>query len=143
MIKSWKKIKFFRSKIAIYSTHPQASLKDAQATGEAFSSQKRTSSTSKHEISLLFLFFGVIFALLDSDPATHINSDPCGSESKTLQLTYCTEAVHVQKFISRNSKNLPCTSLRCVYTQTQQGPCILFSIVFTRPPQATTSVFGS
>jgi hypothetical protein len=30
-----------------------ASTKDALATGEAFSPQKRTSSTSKHEISLL------------------------------------------------------------------------------------------
>jgi hypothetical protein len=29
-------------------TYPQASLKDVQDTGEAFSSQKRTYSTSKH-----------------------------------------------------------------------------------------------
>jgi hypothetical protein len=26
-----------------------------------------------------FLFFWVIFALLDPDPATQINADPCGS----------------------------------------------------------------
>jgi hypothetical protein len=32
-------------------------MKDTQATGEAFSSQKRTSSTSKDEKSVLFLFF--------------------------------------------------------------------------------------
>ncbi len=50
-------------------------LKDAQATGEAFSPQKRTSSTSKHEI--LYSFF-VIFSLLDPGPdlATSINADP-------------------------------------------------------------------
>jgi hypothetical protein len=62
---------------------------DAQATGEDFSPQKRTSNTSKHENSVLFSIFVVFFALLDSDPdpqfelldpdpnpATHINADP-------------------------------------------------------------------
>jgi hypothetical protein len=34
-----------------------ASIKDSQATGEAFSPQKRTSSTSKDENSVLFLIF--------------------------------------------------------------------------------------
>jgi hypothetical protein len=56
-------------------------MKDAQATGETFSPQKKTSSTSKDENSVLFLFFGVIFALLDPDP------DPqfvCGSGSGSL-----------------------------------------------------------
>jgi hypothetical protein len=38
------------------------------ATGEAFSPQKRTSSTSKHEIFKLFIFLWVTFALLDPDP---------------------------------------------------------------------------
>jgi hypothetical protein len=52
-----------------------ASIKNAQATGEAFSPQKRTSNTSKHEISLLFSFFVGYFALLDPDPATQINTD--------------------------------------------------------------------
>jgi|LakMenE18May11ns_1017448.scaffolds.fasta_scaffold8893453_1 hypothetical protein len=43
------KTKFFISKIAkIYS---QASIKDVQATGEAFSPKKRTSSISRNEIS--------------------------------------------------------------------------------------------
>jgi hypothetical protein len=32
-------------------TYPQVSIKDAQATGEAFSPQKTTSSTLKHENS--------------------------------------------------------------------------------------------
>jgi hypothetical protein len=52
----------------------------AQATGEAFSSQKRTSSTSKHELLKFFLMW-VIFALLDpdpepEDPLTRLNPDP-------------------------------------------------------------------
>jgi hypothetical protein len=33
------------------------------------------------KILYLFLYFWVIFALLDPDPATHINTDPCGSGS--------------------------------------------------------------
>jgi hypothetical protein len=42
-----------------------ASRKDVQDTKEAFSSQKRTSSTSKHEISDFFsLLLWVIFAVL-------------------------------------------------------------------------------
>ena len=59
-------------------TCPQASTKDVQATGEAFRPQKRTSSTSKHEICSLFLFLWVIFALLvpDPDPLTLLNPDP-------------------------------------------------------------------
>jgi hypothetical protein len=32
-------------------TYPYASIKDVPVTKEVFSSQKRTSSTSKHEIS--------------------------------------------------------------------------------------------
>jgi len=40
------------SKIGIYLSH--VSLKDVQATGEAFSHQKRTSSTLKNEIYYLF-----------------------------------------------------------------------------------------
>ncbi len=37
-------------------TYPDASVKDVQAAGEVFSPQKRASTTSKHEISLLFYF---------------------------------------------------------------------------------------
>jgi hypothetical protein len=55
-------------------------MKDAQATGEAFSSLNSTTFTSKHENSLLFLFLCLIFDLLDpdpdADPATQINADP-------------------------------------------------------------------
>jgi hypothetical protein len=45
-----KKIKHFLVKIAVYCTYPKASIKDVPATEEAFSPQKRTSSTSKHKI---------------------------------------------------------------------------------------------
>jgi hypothetical protein len=36
------------------------------------------------KILYFFLFLWVIFALLDPDPATQINTDPCGSGSATL-----------------------------------------------------------
>jgi hypothetical protein len=38
--------------------------------------QTKTSSTSNHENSLLFLYLWVIFALLDPDAAIQINADP-------------------------------------------------------------------
>jgi hypothetical protein len=38
--------------------YPEASIKDAQATGETFSSQKRTSITLKDENSVFFVFWG-------------------------------------------------------------------------------------
>ncbi len=44
-----KKFDIFWSKIGI--THPWGSIKDVQATGESFTPQKKTSSTSKHKIS--------------------------------------------------------------------------------------------
>jgi hypothetical protein len=44
---------------------PYASLKDVQATEEAFSPQKRTFSTVKHENSEFGSFLWVIFSLLD------------------------------------------------------------------------------
>ncbi len=50
--------------------------KDVQATGEAFSPQNRTFSTSKHEN--FTIFSGIIFALPETvpDPAVKINADP-------------------------------------------------------------------
>ena len=51
-------------------------MKGFQATGEAFSPPKRTSSFSIHEISSLFPFLLVIFVLLDPDPQTQLNPDP-------------------------------------------------------------------
>jgi hypothetical protein len=59
MTKTWenlqlKKIVYFLKEKKLQFTYPYASIKDGQATGEAFSPQKRTYSPSKHENSLLF-----------------------------------------------------------------------------------------
>jgi hypothetical protein len=55
MTKNWKKFPAEKKNIfwilKCNLSIPYASIKDFQATEEAFSSQKRTSSTSKHEIS--------------------------------------------------------------------------------------------
>jgi hypothetical protein len=60
--KNWENINSWKNcvlwwKIAI--NYSWASIKDVQATVEAFTPKKRTSSTSKHEISELFLFLWV------------------------------------------------------------------------------------
>jgi hypothetical protein len=85
-------------KIAIYLS--LASIKDAQAKGEAFSPQKRSSSTSKHDFFFYFyLFFRVIFALLDQAPdpdsATQINADPDPKpwEKVIINKFFCTLSV--------------------------------------------------
>jgi hypothetical protein len=58
----------FYQKLQFTSSYPYASIKDVLTTEEAFSPQKRTSSTSKHENSEFFiLFLWVIFVLLDPD----------------------------------------------------------------------------
>jgi hypothetical protein len=86
-------------------TYPYASIKDVQATGEACSPQKRTSSTSKMKFINFFLsFVGHLLSWIririanpgsdkdpDTDPGTLVNPDPgpqhCNkvpkSESKT------------------------------------------------------------
>jgi hypothetical protein len=51
MTKKFKKFTAEQNDKKVQFTYPYASIKDVQATGEAFSPQKRTSSTSKHEIS--------------------------------------------------------------------------------------------
>jgi hypothetical protein len=47
------------------ASYPQAAIKDVQATTKTYSTQKRTSSTSKHEIPSLFFYFcgSVLFSL--------------------------------------------------------------------------------
>ncbi len=55
-IYSWKFNFYFLDKKLPF-TYPEASIKDAQATGKAFSPQKRSSRTSTHENSLLFPIF--------------------------------------------------------------------------------------
>jgi hypothetical protein len=47
---------------------------DVQATEEAFSPQKRTFSTSKHEIFKFLKYLWVTFALLDPDPVSESES---------------------------------------------------------------------
>ena len=83
-IYSWK-FNFYFLDQKLPFTYPQASTKDAQSTGEAFSPQKRTSITSKHENSVLFFYFCGSFLPswirirnlnADPDPATQINADP-------------------------------------------------------------------
>jgi hypothetical protein len=48
--------------------------------------KRKHPALQKMKILSFFLFFGVIFALLDPDPdpAAQINADPCGSGSETL-----------------------------------------------------------
>jgi hypothetical protein len=54
-IYSWK-FHFYFLDPKLPFIYPKASIKYAQATGEAFNPQKRTSSTSKHENSVPVLF---------------------------------------------------------------------------------------
>jgi hypothetical protein len=61
---------FFWSKIAIYLFLGLYKGR-AQATGEAFSSQKRTSSTLKMTFVNFFIFLWLLFALLDTDQGPH------------------------------------------------------------------------
>jgi hypothetical protein len=67
-IHCWKKIKFLflnKNYNIGTGTHSSAPIKDVQATEEAFSPQKRTSSTSNMKFLNFFLFMWIIFALLD------------------------------------------------------------------------------
>ncbi len=73
-------------------------MKDFRVTEEAFSPQKRTSSTSKHKNLNFFLFLWVIFDLLDPDPDSEsgygsTDLTESGSRSETLEkrLTFPTK----------------------------------------------------
>ncbi len=57
MTKNWKKITAEKNLIFGIKNYPLASLKDVQVTEEAFSSQKRPSNTSKHELLNKFSTF--------------------------------------------------------------------------------------
>ena len=57
-------------------TSPKVYIKDAQATGEAFSPQKPHPALENLKFLPCFLFLWVIFALLDPDPA---DQNQCGS----------------------------------------------------------------
>ncbi len=65
-------------------TYPQAFIKNVQVTEEAFSSQKRPSNTSKHELLTIFLLLWCILVLLDPDQDSESGSgstDPIKSGS--------------------------------------------------------------
>ncbi len=81
-IYSWKDQYFFVQKLQF--TNTETSIMDVQATGEALNPQKRTSSTSKHEISSFFKFLWITFALLDPDPA---DQNQCVSKRMWIQNT--------------------------------------------------------
>jgi hypothetical protein len=77
-----KKSNFWDQKLQF--TYSKASIKDFQVTKEAFSSQKRTSGISKHEISTIytiffyfcgsFLPFWIRIQNTDPDPLTRIRN---------------------------------------------------------------------
>jgi hypothetical protein len=68
---SWK-FYFYLLDKKLQFTYPYAYIKDAQATGEAFSLH----SLQNMKILYFFQLLWVIFALLDPDPATQIYADP-------------------------------------------------------------------
>ncbi len=76
--KNWKKFTaenfYFISKTIIYLS--LGLHKGRPSYKKAFSSQKRTSSNSNHEITYFFLLLWVIFALLDPDPVPNTDPDP-------------------------------------------------------------------
>jgi hypothetical protein len=74
---------FFRSKTTIYLS--LGLQENVQVSEKTFSSQKRPSNTSKHELLNFFLLLWVIFALLDPDPDSESGS---GSGSATLVFCY-------------------------------------------------------
>ncbi len=78
---------FFSSKTTTCHTYPLPSIKDVEVTEEAFSSQKRTSSTTKHEIK----FFSTILGHFcpDSEYESGSNLDPVpkhGAKEKTTTI---------------------------------------------------------
>ncbi len=91
-----KKIYISLIKNAIYLFLGHFKFKDAQATGEAFSPQKRTSSNSKHEISLLFSFVVGHFCPPESGSGSN-NSNTCGSATllETGQAVPCVRVVTI------------------------------------------------
>ena len=105
-------------------TVPYASIKDAQATGETFSPQKRTSSTSKHENSLLFSIYVVNF----SPPGSGSGS---GSGTTTM-------VSYLLKWIQLAGKALACIHciwylwnfiffLSWVIYPLEEGPCCVYT----------------
>ncbi len=84
MTKNWKKYSW--KKNILFWIYSSASLNNAQATGEAFSPQKSTSSTSKHELSSFFSIFECHFCPPVSGSGSR-GSIESGSGSTTLRYT--------------------------------------------------------
>jgi hypothetical protein len=90
---------FFDQKLQfIYS---QASIKSFQATGKAFSPQKKTSSTSKNVTYKLFPIFVGHFCHPGSGSRNHIES---GSGSTTLKETFPRTALYQDEV--KNTKGI-------------------------------------
>ncbi len=97
MTKIWQKIYSWKNKLIILDEklqfpYPSVSIKDIQAPREAFGPQKRTSSTSKHEISKFFSTLVGHFCLPGSGSGyTNLTESKSGSGSETLILAanYC------------------------------------------------------
>jgi hypothetical protein len=85
-------------------------VKDFQATEEAFSPQKRTSSTSKHEISNFFLTFvtlWVIFALLDPELKNSTPKILCGSKYNSTGGSLISKKVTCTEPLMFNTPRIP------------------------------------
>ncbi len=119
MTKNWKKItaekklNFFLNQ-KLQFTYPKASIKNVQVTEEAFSSQKKPSNTSKHELINFFLLLWVIFALLDPDPLTRINPDPIRIRIRIRNPAFYLVSCFIrEKFINFNKFIVKCEWKNC------------------------------
>jgi hypothetical protein len=84
-----KKVKYFFDQ-KLQFTYPYASIKDVKATGEAFSPQKKPSSTSRHEISKLFsIFVGQICPHESGSKSGSGSTDQIESGSKDPDPKHC------------------------------------------------------
>ncbi len=66
--------------------------------------QKRTSSTSKQEISFLFLLLWIIFAFLDPDPGpqTQLNPGPIGIRIRIRNIGYKKAKINYHKITDKD-----------------------------------------
>jgi hypothetical protein len=110
-------------------------MKDVQATGEPIKPQKRTSSTSKPEISKLFknIFVGHDFFLswIRIQPNIINSADPDPKPWETSSILCCNLVIEGLKFVERNAVMLMLRShyTDCTHAFKQSLPaflCVLF-----------------
>jgi hypothetical protein len=96
-------------------TYPCASIKDVQTKGEAFSPQKRTSNTSKHEITVSYFCGSFLLSWIriripnpDQDPLNRLNPDP-------IRIRIRNSATYTS----------PLLRLFCLYSKTSSLPVLL------------------